>query len=100
MRRRAPRSLGSSLERLRGELAPASTLARVQAVWELAVGASIAEHAQPVAERDGILTVACSASVWAAELTMMADEVVARVNAALGDAPPGSELRELRCRTR
>lgn len=95
MRRGAPRSLSPALERLTGALAPATTLARVQEVWEAAAGSAIAAAARPVAERDGVLTVLCEASVWAQELGLMAGEIVPRLNAALG-----SELvRELRCRT-
>lgn len=119
MSRRAPRPLALSLERMRADLAPASTLARVQTVWPDAVGAKIAAQARPTAERDGVLTVLCSASVWAAELTMMATQVLEHVNSALAGAPgaagaadgrtggraggqAGGEpvLTELRCRTR
>jgi predicted nucleic acid-binding Zn ribbon protein len=58
------------------------------------VGAAIAAAAQPVAERDGVLTVRCEAAVWAQELDLMAPELLARLNTALG----GEELRALRCR--
>ncbi|HEY1687386.1 MAG TPA: DUF721 domain-containing protein [Solirubrobacteraceae bacterium] len=95
--RRAPRRLSIPLAHLRGELAPASTLAEVQLVWETAVGEAMAANARPTAERDGVLTVLCSASVWASELTMMAPEVLARVNDALDSQ---TCLQELRCRTR
>lgn len=95
--RRAPRPLAVSIERLRDDLAPASALAQVQLVWEAAVGETIASQARPAAERDGVLTVLCTASVWASELTMMSSEVLEKVNAALGGTV---RLRELRCRTR
>ena len=103
MRRRAPRPLALSVERLRVELAPASDLARVQAIWEDAVGAAVAAEAMPASLLDGTLTVDCGSSVWAAELTMMAAELCERVNAALGGAPAGRErplVERLRCRTR
>ncbi len=95
MRRTAPRPLSQALERLTGALAPASTLARVQEVWEDAVGPAIADAARPTAEREGVLTVACAAAVWAQELNLMAEVVLARLNAAMG----GEQIRELRCRT-
>ncbi len=95
MSRAAPRSLASALERLAGSLAPATTLARVQEVWEQATGPAIAAAAQPSAERDGVLTVRCEAAVWAQELDLMATELIARLNAALG----ADAIRELRCRT-
>ncbi len=42
-----------------------------------------------------MLTVTCEAAVWAQELELMAAELIARLNAALG----AEALRELRCRT-
>jgi predicted nucleic acid-binding Zn ribbon protein len=91
----APRPLAGALKRLTSTLAPASTLARVQEVWERAVGPAVAASARPVAERDGVLTVSCEAAVWAQELDLMADAVIAGLNAALED----DRIRELRCRT-
>jgi predicted nucleic acid-binding Zn ribbon protein len=84
-----------ALEDLTRDLAPATTLARVQEIWERAAGPAIALAARPTAERSGVLTVTCEASVWAQELDLIADQVVPRINAALG----GDEIRELRCRT-
>jgi len=60
--RTAPRPLSEAIGRLTGALAPASTLARVQEVWEDAVGPAIADAARPTAEREGVLTVACAAA--------------------------------------
>ncbi len=94
MRRRAPRPLGDALGVLLARLAPASTLASVQAVWEGAVGEALAAQATPVAERAGVLTVACGEAVWAHELDLMGPELVAEINAALGRPA----LRALRCR--
>jgi predicted nucleic acid-binding Zn ribbon protein len=92
--RTAPRRLSAALDGLTATIAPASTLARVQEVWERAVGAAIAASARPAAERDGVLTVICEAAVWAQELDLMSGELLARLNAVL-DA---ETLRELRCR--
>jgi predicted nucleic acid-binding Zn ribbon protein len=91
----APRPLAAALAQLTGALAPASTLARVQEVWEGAVGPAIAASARPTAERDGVLTVKCEAAVWAQELDLMAGALIPRLNAALGS----DGVRELRCRT-
>jgi predicted nucleic acid-binding Zn ribbon protein len=93
--RPAPRRLAAPLEALSAELAPASTLARVQGVWERAVGPTIAASARPVAERDGVLTVICESAVWSQELDLMAPELVRGLNAALG----ADALRGLRCRS-
>jgi predicted nucleic acid-binding Zn ribbon protein len=77
------------------DLAPATTLGRVQEVWERTTGATIALAARPTAERNGVLTVTCEASVWAQELDLIGEQLVARINDALGSA----EISELRCRT-
>jgi len=95
MSRFAPRPLTSALSELTSRLAPATTLARVQGVWELAAGAAVASSARPTAERDGVLTVTCDAAVWAQELTLMASQLIERLNGALGE----QAIRELRCRT-
>jgi predicted nucleic acid-binding Zn ribbon protein len=93
--RLAPRPLTTALDALAATLAPATTLARVQAIWERAAGPAIAAAARPTAERDGVLTVICDAAVWAQELDLMAGELIPRLNAALG----AEAIRELRCRT-
>jgi len=95
MSRTAPRPLAAALRGLTSELAPASTLARVQEIWEDVAGAAIAACASPTAERDGVLTVTCVAAVWAQELDLMGDRLVARLNEAIG----AERIRELRCRT-
>lgn len=81
--RRSPRSLGVAIGRVRDELAPQTLLAEVQQVWPGAVGKMIASEAQPTAERGGVLTVSCSASVWAQELDLMAPQLLERLNQAL-----------------
>jgi predicted nucleic acid-binding Zn ribbon protein len=93
--RRAPRPFSIALGGLTSAIAPSTPLGRVQEVWERAVGPAVAEAACPTAERAGVLTVTCSAAVWAQELTMMGDTLVTSLNRALGE----ELLRELRCRT-
>jgi predicted nucleic acid-binding Zn ribbon protein len=95
MRRAAPRSLSPALEGLVQSLAPATTLARVQGIWESTAGPAISAAARPTAERDGVLTVTCTAAVWAQELDLMAVELIRSLNSALGS----ETIRELRCRT-
>jgi predicted nucleic acid-binding Zn ribbon protein len=91
----APRPISTALGALTATLAPATTLARVQEIWEGAAGPAIAAAASPTAERDGILTVTCAAAVWAQELDLMAGELIPNLNAALGE----QAIHELRCRT-
>jgi predicted nucleic acid-binding Zn ribbon protein len=93
--RTAPRSFSIALEQLAARLAPRTTLADVQAVWERAAGHAIAAAARPTAERDGVLTITCAAATWAQELDLMASQLIPRLNAELRrDA-----IRELRCRS-
>jgi predicted nucleic acid-binding Zn ribbon protein len=94
MRRRAPRPFALALSALTDRLAPTSTLARVQEVWEATAGDSVARVCRPVAEREGVLTVVCSESVWAQELDLMSEALVASLNEALGEPL----LAKIRCR--
>ena len=95
MSRSSPRPLSLALDGLTAALAPATTLARVQQVWEQAVGAVIAEAGLPTAERDGVLTITCTDAVWAAELDLMGSELLVGLNETLG----GELIQRLRCRT-
>jgi predicted nucleic acid-binding Zn ribbon protein len=97
MRRSTPRPISAALSHLGDRLAPQSALASAQAGWERAVGAQIAVHCQPAFERSGTLTVDCESAVWAAELQMQGQEILAALNAALG---PDCELAALRFRVR
>ena len=71
--RSGPRPMSSAFDSLRDQLAPDSVLAEVQRAWPDAVGEAIAAEASPTAERGGVVTVSCSASVWAQELDLMGD---------------------------
>jgi predicted nucleic acid-binding Zn ribbon protein len=93
MSRRSPRPLASALAPLQESLAPKTLLAEVQRVWPAAAGAAIAREATPVSERGGVVTIACAASVWAQELDLMAPELVAKLNAHLGEG----RITALRC---
>ncbi len=84
MTRRAPRPLGPALEALLARIAPASTLASVQAVWLAAAGPAVGAHGTPISERNGVLTVACDEAVWANEIELMGPDLVAAINAAVG----------------
>ena len=84
MRRRAPRPLAVSVAALADALAPATPIGRVQRVWAETVGAAIAREAEPVSERGGVVTVACRSAVWAQELDLLAPDLLARLETALG----------------
>ena len=95
MSRAAPRQISAALDGLTAALAPATTLARVQAIWENAAGDAIAAAARPSGEHNGVLSVSCSAAVWAQELDLMAPVLIARLNEALGE----EAISALRVRT-
>jgi predicted nucleic acid-binding Zn ribbon protein len=91
-RRAQPRPLAGAIGAIRGAAQPATPLAAVLAAWPGAVGERIAAEAQPTAEHDGVVTVACSAATWAQELDLLADELLDRLRAEL----PGTEIARLR----
>lgn len=93
--RRSPRPMALALGEIRDELAPASLLADVQRAWLTAVGPAIAQEAQPTGERAGVVTVSCSASVWAQELDLMAPAILQRLNQRLRSG----HVTRLRCVT-
>ena len=95
MSRRAPRPLSAALTPFRQAHAPATLLAAVQRAWPAAAGEAIAREAAPVAERGGVVTIACSASVWAHELDLMAPLLIEKLNAAVETG----EVVRLRCVT-
>ncbi len=78
--RRSPRRLALALERSHPDWAPESLLAELQSAWPRAVGDVIAAEATPTAERAGVVTVSCTASVWAQELDLMGPTIVERLN--------------------
>jgi predicted nucleic acid-binding Zn ribbon protein len=82
--RLAPRHLSIPLQDFADEIAPPTTLVMVQTIWEQAAGPKIANAAKPIKERDGVLTILCTAAVWAQEVDLMADQLIERVNEALG----------------
>ena len=92
-RRRSPRPLGLALDRVRDDLAPATLLAEVQRVVAGGRRGGDRCRGQPTAERGGVLTVSCSASVWAQELDLMGPAILERLNGSL----EGGSVTRLRC---
>jgi predicted nucleic acid-binding Zn ribbon protein len=72
---------------------PETLLAEVQQMWPSAVGEAIAREATPVAERAGVITVACSAAVWAQELDLIGPAIVEKLNRRIHSGA----VRRLRC---
>lgn len=57
----------------------------VFAQWAVVVGDQIAEHAQPTALRDGVLSVTAESTAWATQLRMVQSQLLAKIAAAVGD---------------
>jgi predicted nucleic acid-binding Zn ribbon protein len=43
----------------------------------------VAAEAEPVREREGVVTIACRSATWAQELDLLAPELLSRLNGAL-----------------
>ena len=84
MRRRGPRPVSIALDQLTSAIAPKTLLAEVQRAWPQTAPEPFARSAEPVSERDGIITVACASSVLAQELDLFSERVIAALNEALG----------------
>ncbi|MPZ64271.1 MAG: DUF721 domain-containing protein [Pseudonocardiaceae bacterium] len=52
--------------------------------WERLVGEEIAEHARPVALREGELTVQASSTAWATQLRLLQRQLLGRITAGVG----------------
>lgn len=85
MPRRAPRPLAAAVHTALERAEPATLLAGVQRAWPAAVGEAIAREASPVAERSGVVTVACRSATWAQELDLLTDQILARIRHELDD---------------
>ncbi|MGP3998510.1 DUF721 domain-containing protein [Streptomyces sp. 8N706] len=85
---RDPLPLGAAINRLiteRGWETPAA-VGGVMGRWPQMVGPEVAQHCEPQRydEDARVLTVQCDSSVWATQLRLLAPQLVARLNADLG----------------
>jgi predicted nucleic acid-binding Zn ribbon protein len=87
-RRRAPRPAANAFQAALGQAAPKTPLGAVQAAWAEAVGEQLAARATPVSERDGTVTVECADTVWAQELDLMQETLLARLRERVGEQAP------------
>jgi predicted nucleic acid-binding Zn ribbon protein len=60
----------------------------VQAAWAEAVGERVAAEARPTEEAKDAIVVVCSDPVWADELDLMQEQLLARLRKRLGDGAP------------
>jgi Dna[CI] antecedent, DciA len=93
--RRDPEPVGALLETSRETTRLRGDPNRIDSdAWRRAVGARVAERAVPERLRAGTLTVSVASAVWAQELSLLSDEIVARLRRA------GAPVTELRFRVR
>lgn len=85
--RRLADILGPALGRLAG-----SDEARAYAAWARAVGEPVARGTRPKAFRRGQLTIECSSSVWAGELTYLGPQILRRMD----EVAPGHPVERFR----
>lgn len=83
-----PRPLRESLDRYR------TPLSQVVSAWREAVGDAVADHARPVAVRDGALVVTADDPAWVGQLTWLGNDILVRLRDALGE--PVAERVEVR----
>ncbi len=95
MGRRAPRRVSAAIAPLLAQAAPKTTLAAVQLAWPRAAGDAVAREAEPVAEREGIVTIACSSAAWAEQLDLLQGQLLESLGEASGAE---GKLRGLRFR--
>lgn len=84
---RDPAAVGSAIERLVAD-SGWSTEVSVHAVlgrWPQIVGPDVARHCTPVSYSDTVVAVQADSTAWATQLRLLAAQVVARLNAELGD---------------
>jgi predicted nucleic acid-binding Zn ribbon protein len=92
-RRRTPRPVSRALAAALEGAEPATLLAAVQRAWPVAVGEAIAREATPVAEREGVVTVACRSATWAQELDLLGGRIREQLVAELPSAASVKALR-------
>ena len=83
---RDPQPLGKIASRLADERGWKPRLANgvVFGRWRELVGDEVAEHAQPVALRDGELTVRASSTAWATQLRLLQGKLLKKIAAGVG----------------
>lgn len=59
--------------------------------WEKLVGAEIAEHTEPIAILDGVLTIKTSSTAWAVQLNLISNDLLA----SLQTSAPGALVEKL-----
>jgi predicted nucleic acid-binding Zn ribbon protein len=84
---RDPQPLGRLASRIAADRGWAGQLATGQLFgrWDAIVGEEVAEHARPVALRDGELTIQAASTAWATQLRLLQRQLLAKIAAGVGD---------------
>lgn len=94
IRRRAPRSINTSIEKLVQQVRPNSALTNVQAVWEEIVGPQIHSVTKLIRVRNGELLVQCESSLWANEISLLSAQIILKINRFI---PTNESIQKIRC---
>jgi len=86
-----PKRLGDILSAALGRMAT-SDQARAYAAWARAAGGQVASGARPRHFSRGVLTVECTSSVWANELTYLGGQILRRMD----EIAPGHPVKRFR----
>jgi predicted nucleic acid-binding Zn ribbon protein len=86
-----PRRLGDVLSDTLGRMATTDQ-ARAYAAWARAAGEQVASGARPRHFSRGMLTIECSSSVWANELTLLGGQILRRMD----EIAPGHPVTRFR----
>lgn len=86
-----PKRLGDVLSTALGRMAT-SDQARAYAAWARAAGGQVASSARPRHFSRGVLTVECTSSVWANELTYLGGQILRRMD----EITPGHPVKRFR----
>lgn len=83
---RDPQPLGKELTKLANQRRWNAQLANGQVFgeWARVVGEEVAEHAQPMALKDGELTVRATSTAWATQLRLLQGQLITKITAAVG----------------
>jgi predicted nucleic acid-binding Zn ribbon protein len=92
----ALRRIGDALAPVRSEAAPATLLAAVQELWPRVAGDAVAAEAEPVGEREGVVTVACRSATWAQELDLLQPQLLEGLREGLSERGLATRLKRLR----
>ena len=85
--RRTPRPITLSIQELVQRVRPATVLTEVQAVWS--------EATQLIGVKNGELLVQCESSLWSQEISLLAPQIIRKINQRISAEQP---IEKVRCK--